>query len=478
MGGSHRTDAVTLPSPLRKLVLIPESLHFRDLLAAGAFDEIDDEDTSYLSLPLPAGAGLEALIPKRGHYLGAVDEQPERQRAYLEIRDLLFTSYRFRSRTARVKLRHLPLAARWRRKLAALPGVRHVKIARRMRRLGMHEELHRLMREAAPDLVITSASGSDSLVVDGLRCARALGIPTLALTYNWDNLSSKAAFPVLPEYFGVIGDQSAEHATKIHKADPESVGVLGAPYIDRYFRHPAGSTQSPFPFRYVLFAGCFRPFDELEAMEALDREIEAGGFDLKIVYLPHPRRLPRKRPDRVEEDRLPHVVIEPRVREGYVEGWSRVTDTPAGPRVKKMDITPLPLDAYPPLLENAEAVICPLSTIMLESAILRNRVLVLAYHDGLHDTSPGRAIKYLHFDRVDEVENFTICRRQRDLGPLFAEMAGRQWNRRRPPKQVTDYWIYHDERSYAQRLAAWVDEIGTCIGAPTHTGDRQLASAE
>ncbi|MEJ7785729.1 MAG: hypothetical protein WKF96_13065 [Solirubrobacteraceae bacterium] len=463
---------------MRKLVLIPESLHFRDLLAAGAFDEIDDEQTSYLSLPLPVAGGLEALIPKRGNYLGSVEEQPERQRTYLEIRDILFASYRFRSRTSRVKLRHLPFATRWRRKLAALPGVRHVKIARRMRRIGMHEDLYRLMRDVAPDLVITSASGSDSLVVDGLRCARALGVPTLALTYNWDNLSSKAAFPVLPEYFGVIGNQSAEHATQIHRVAPESVRVLGAPYIDRYFRHPAGSTRSPFPFRYVLFAGCFRQFDELQAIEALDHAIEAGGLDLKIVYLPHPRRLPRKRPDRIDEDRLRHVVVEPRVRDGYIEGWSRYTDTPGGRRLKKMDITPLPLEAYPPLLENAEAVICPLSTIMLESAILRNRVLVLAYHDALHDTSPGRAIKYLHFDGVDLVENFTICRRQRDLGPLFVEMAGRQWERRRPPKQLTDYWIYHDDRSYAQRLGAWVDEIGARIDIPARSGDPQLASAE
>lgn len=455
---------------MRKLVLIPNSLHFRDLLAAGAFDEIDDEQTFYLSLPLPQGSGLEALLPDRGRYVASVVEDPERERAYLEVRDLLFASYRFRSRTARVKLRHLPPATRWARKLSSLPGIRHVKIARRMRRLGMHEDLHRLMREVAPDLVITSASGSDSLVVDGLRCARALGIPTLALTYNWDNLSSKAAFPLLPEFFGVIGNQSAEHAATIHHVDPDRVGVLGAPYIDRYFRHPPGSTESPFPFRYVLFAGCFRPFDELTAIEALDEAVEAAGLDLKIVYLPHPRRLPRKRADRVVEERLRHIVIEPRVRGGYVDGWSEP--------VRKMAIEPLPLDAYPPLLENAEAVVCPLSTIMLESAILRNRVLVLAYHDGLHDTSPGRAINYLHFDRVDEVENFTICRRERDLGPLLTEMATTEWGARRPPKQLTDYWIYHDDSSYAQRLAAWVQEIGTRIGAPVHSGHSELANAE
>jgi hypothetical protein len=287
-----------------------------------------------------------------------------------------------------------------------------------------------------------------------VRSGRALGIAVLALIYNWDNLSSKAAFAVAPDYLGVGGYQAAEHAEEIHRFPRERVAVLGSPYIDLHFTHPPGSTSSPFPFPYVLFAGCYQPFDELTALELLEQEIERSKFDLRVVYLPHPRRLRRRNDDFVDEARFKHVVIEPRTRDGYVAE----RDKGKGRR------EPLPLDYYPALLENAEFVVCPLSTMMLEAAIFQRAVLVIAYHDGVHPTSPGVAIKYLHFDGVDRVDTFEVCREMSELGPLFSQLAREKRPPVRPPKEQTDYYVYHDEQPYSVRLRELVDEIGRMRG--------------
>jgi hypothetical protein len=443
---------------VRKLIFIRGARYYRDFVSAGAFEAIEDDDTYYVS-----GTGsVSKLFDGHPRHVASLEMPKWRGGAYAEARKLLLTSYRFRSRTARVKLNQLPLAERTRRKLAAAPGLRQWRIRNALRTTGLWPELHTTIEQLRPDIVIAPSSGIDMQIFDAIRSARALGIPSLALLFNWDNLSSKAAFVVPPDYMGVIGHQSAQHARQIHRIPPERVRVLGSPYIDHHFRHDPGSTESPFPFRYVLFAGCYQPFDELTAIEGLERTIEDEGLELKVVYLPHRWRLRRKRPDFVDESRFKHVVLEPRISRPYLDSWERDRGE-AYQASKTMDMDFLPLDYYPALLENAEFVVCPLSTMMLEAAIFRRRVIAIAYHDGLHPTSPGVAINYLHYDGVDRVENFEVCREMSDLGPLFTKLARDRRPAKRPPKEQMDWWIYHDERPFGERLAEFVAEIA---GAP------------
>jgi hypothetical protein len=431
---------------MRKLIVLASPLNVRDFLAAGAFDAIDDEHTFYVGGENVRSEELTA----RANYVGSFEMPQWRSEAYRKIRRLLITSYRIRSRTARVKHRQTPLLERLPWTLAALPGVRQLMVRAHLRKTGLNPSLHAIVEDVRPDLIIVPSSGVDPVVPDTLRSAKELRIPVLALIYNWDNLSSKAAFVVAPDYLGVGGHQAAEHAEQIHRIPRDRVAVIGSPYIDHHFGHEPGSTASPFPFPYVLFAGCYQPFDELTALEQLEQEIERSKLDLKVVYLPHPRRLRRRNDDFVDEARFKHVLIEPRTRDGYVAERGK----------DKGRRQPLPLDYYPALLENAEFVVCPLSTMMLEAAIFQRTVLVIAYHDGVHPTSPGVAIKYLHFDRVDRIDTFEVCREMRDLGPLFTRLAREKRPPARPPKEQTDYYVFHDERTYSERLKDLVDEIG------------------
>lgn len=442
---------------MRKLVVLSSQLNVRDFLSAGAFDALDDGETFYTG----GSNVLNEELTGRPTYVGAYELPRWRRETYRKVRRLLVTSYRFRSRTARVKLQQTPFVDRTMQKLAALPGRRQLKIRALMRKTGLNHSLHAIIEDLRPDLIIVPSSGVDPVVVDTVRSAKEVGVPVLALIYNWDNLSSKAAFVVEPDYLGVGGHQAAEHAEQIHRIPRERVAVLGSPYIDLHFAHRPGSTSSPFPFPYVLFAGCYQPFDELTALELLEQEIERSKLDLKVVYLPHPRRLRRRNDDFVDESRFKHVVIEPRIRDAYVAE----RDKGKGRR------QPLPLDYYPALLENAEFVVCPLSTMMLEAAIFMRTVLVIAYHDGVHPTSPGVAIKYLHFDGVDRVDTFEVCREMRDFAPIFTRLAREKRPPARPPKEQTDYYVYHDERPYSERLKQLVDQISRERGLARAPGD-------
>jgi hypothetical protein len=439
---------------LRKLIVIAADQYVRNLVGTGAFERIEDKETYYVASR--CGVRDPRLLAARGErYLGALEEAEPSTKPYAHLQNIMLAFYRSRSQTMRVKIERFPLHQRLRYKLYALPGLRALLIRRHLRRIGPNAQLHALMEELRPDVVIAPSGGIDPLVLDAVRSAKALGIPSLVLAHNWDNLSSKGAFAVKPDYLGVWGEQSVEHAVGIHGFRRERVTALGAPSLDPYFRHQPDSTEPPFPFRYALFAGCFTPFDELSALRRLEDAIEQAGLELKVVYRPHPHRRPRARPDFVDERLFRHVVLDPQVRDLYLASFEEYER--GAQRAKPLFP---PLDYYPGLFEHAELVICPLSTMIVEAAIFERRVIVIAYDDGVHRDSPAVVIDFDHFEGIDRIEGFEVCREPEELASAFVELSGKRSAPAKPLRDQIGWWLHHDERSYAERLAELVERIG------------------
>lgn len=393
-------------------------------------------------------------------YLGDVeDPRPEAKGLYKILRTTLLVAARRRSRTMRHKVSMIRQPLQLLYRLASLPGVRQVVIEAIKRRTGLNSGLQEIVARLRPDMVVAPSAGYDTLVWDGLRSAQDMGIPSLLLIHNWDNLSSKGAFAVRPEYLAVWGDQSVEFAERIHGVSPARVRAIGAPSFDVYVGHEPGSSEPPFPFPYVLFAGCYAPFEERSALERLDRLVSEHRLGLKIVYRPHPHRHPRSVADFVEEGSLQNVVIDPQIRPFYeasraeFETWS----TPERTRLKPLFPA---LEYYPSLLENAEFVICPLSTMIVEAALLERRVAVVAYDDGIHENSPAVVVDYDHFEGIDRIDGFSVCRTREQLDAAFLEMAAGGGHPQRPLKEQIRWWLHWDERPYGDRLQEWLAEIG------------------
>jgi hypothetical protein len=150
------------------------------------------------------------------------------------------------------------------------------------------------------------------------------------------------------------------------------------------------------------------------------------------------------------------VVIDPQVRDLYEAsfdeyGWRARRSKPLLPT----------LDYYPALLENAEFTVCPLSTMIVESAIFERRVIVIAYDDGIHQDSPALVVNYDHFEGIDRIDGFEICRTVDDLARLFCEFATDHDRPAAPLQEQIRWWLYHDEKTYADRLAALVREVSS-----------------
>jgi hypothetical protein len=437
-------------------VVIPADHYLRQFVRSGAFDEIDDGDLHYVAsesgvMHQPSRELLESLPNFHGY---VTDPRKRAKRPYGRLRDVLLAALAGRSFTMRHKLSLLASDHRRRLQLLALPGIRQVYVRRALAAAGQHEPLVELMRRLRPDVVLTPTGGYDTLVWDALRAAQATGTPTVALIHNWDNLSSKGAFAVRPDHLAVWGEQSAVHAQRIHGFAAGEVTAVGSPALDAYFHHEPGNTTSPFPFRYALFAGCYAPFDEAAALEHLDGVIEQHGLDLKIVYRPHPHRRPRKTPDFVDESRFRHVVLDPQIRDTYLESFEEY-----GPKAKRKKPLFPALDYYPALFEHTEFVICPLSTMMIEAAAFERRVLVVAYDDGIHPNAPNVVRRYDHFEGIEQLDGFSVAETLDGLGEGVQRLAAGEGMPARPLRDQIQWYLHHDERTYGERLAALLERL-------------------
>ena len=79
---------------MRKLVVIANEQYVRNLVQAGAFAGIEDEETFWVT----GGIRLELPVG-RGQYLGQVAMDKERRDEYTRLRQLMLMSYRDRSET-------------------------------------------------------------------------------------------------------------------------------------------------------------------------------------------------------------------------------------------------------------------------------------------------------------------------------------------------------------------------------------------
>ena len=435
---------------MRKLVVISADHYLRQFVRSGAFDEIEDGDLHYVAsergvMHRPSRELLASLPNFHGY---VTDPRKQAKRPYGRLRDVLLAALASRSFTMRHKLSLMAPDHRRKLKLLALPGVRQAYVRRALAAAGQHEQLIALMRRLRPDVVLTPTGGYDSLVWDALRAAQVTETPTVALIHNWDNLSSKGAFAVRPDWLAVWGEQSVDHAVRIHGFPRERAVPIGSPALDPYFRHEPGSTSSPFPFRYALFAGCYAPFDEREPLERLDALIERHALDLKIVYRPHPHRRARREPDFVDETKLRHVIVDPQVRETYLESFEEYA-----PKAKRKKPLFPALGYYPALFEHTEFVICPLSTMMIEAAAFERRVLVVAYDDGVHPNSPAEVVHYDHFAGIEQIPGFTVASSLDALGEQMLALEAGGWTPERPMRDAINHYLFHDERTYGRRLA-------------------------
>jgi hypothetical protein len=463
----------------RLLIVITSDLFVRNYLTTDALTAIQ----SQYDCQVASARSVSGSTEKIPGFAGYFDQDPEIERRHYNLLNVLTWAYRNASSSFRLRFMRIARAELliWRGDLQAYvrnvakffavnllrdrwPLYALVCGTRRLlplflraysRHIPIHPSVTELLERTRPILVICPSGAHDPGGIDFIRAARQLGIKTLFLIDNWDNLSSKSIFWVQPDFLAVWGEQSRDHAERIHGIGRERVFPVGTPRFDGYFRALETHPTSPFAFEYVLFTGCAIPFDEVTALQRLEAEIAAdpalyGG--LRIVYRPHPWRQLREREPQFVESEFRHVVLDPQLREAFLG----IDKTCVGDK----HLQPA-LDYYPGLLANARFVVAPLTTMVLEAAILKRHVLTLVYDDGIHLTSPHNAWRYFeHFRGLESVAGLRFCTNCDVLGDDFRTLFQVTGISSDVIGNGVEHFLHCSTRPYPQRLA---DVVATAI---------------
>ena len=103
------------------------------------------------------------------------------------------------------------------------------------------KEFKELKHHYQPALVMVSTPGMTVFEAEAILMAKKLGIPTVAVNFNWDNLTlQKAHLMRRCDYLLVWNDIIREQAINIHGYDPRKVFVSGVLRFDHYFIRQPG----------------------------------------------------------------------------------------------------------------------------------------------------------------------------------------------------------------------------------------------
>ncbi len=93
-----------------------------------------------------------------------------------------------------------------------------------------------------PSLIVTPTPGFTEMDAEAIVLARKSGIPSVAMDFSWDNLTSNCKHLRKTDYLITWTDGMRKQAIAIHGYDPDRVSVSGIMRFDHYFQDEAGET--------------------------------------------------------------------------------------------------------------------------------------------------------------------------------------------------------------------------------------------
>jgi hypothetical protein len=305
-----------------------------------------------------------------------------------------------------------------------------------------NKDLNYYINKINPEIIISPISGLELSTFILPSICKKKKIKSLFLVDNWDNISSKSLFFKKPDLLGVWGEQSRSHAIKIQKFEKKNVFNIGTPRFDIYFKK---RTKKKIGFKYILFCGTAVTFDEEKALTKINDILEKNKSffgNCKVIYRPHPWRQSNKF---IDIKKLTSVIMDSQLKKNYF--------------LKKFDVDFQPsLSHYPSLISNSEFVVGGLTSMIVESLILKKNYLALAFADENFTNQKDILNNFEHLKIIKKIKNITICNNidNKDLEKKLKIL----WINKNIYKKNLDRYlkriIYFDNFKYYQRLMKYI----------------------
>ncbi|MCW8914484.1 MAG: hypothetical protein OQK24_01375 [Magnetovibrio sp.] len=275
-------------------------------------------------------------------------------------------------------------------------------------------ELTTLLKEERPDLVIHPSTFDGYFINDVIAESAQQDIPSVLIMNSWDNPSIKQTVAGIPDKCVVWGEQTAAHCKRYMNIPDENLIKAGAAQFD-IFRQPPSLDREAFcaehsidpNHKILMYAGSSKKVDEYSHLSVLNEACEQGILkNTSILYRPHPWGECGKDGERMQSANWKHVEIE-RSMAPYVE------------RVAKGDcriFLDAPYSRTHDVLTHIDAVISPLSTIILEAALHGKPPLCFMPLDQEQQGSIFEIFSgMVHFEEIFRSDTFPVATSQKEL---------------------------------------------------------------
>ena len=119
------------------------------------------------------------------------------------------------------------------------------------------------------------------------------------------------------------------------------------------------------------------------------------------------------------------------------------------------------LHHLPRLYQAVDALISPMSTVLLEALLFGLPTMAVAFNDGKHSWSADKVSRMMHFKELYEVPGLLVCREREQFFPQLREVVSKigdaDFGTRL--RQSTNYFVYQNERPYSDRVVELVEKM-------------------
>lgn len=318
------------------------------------------------------------------------------------------TALSHRRATRRVWRKLLGIRGYWTSWLYSWPLTHRWYRAYMLKEIGEHTALNTLLEEERPDVILHPTVLEGLFVSDLVRYGQANKTPTVFIMNSWDNPATKAMMVGYPSQLVVWGEQTRQHAVQHLNMPPDRIVCLGAAQFDLYREPPKENAVEyrrrlgiPPHRKVLLYAGSSKGLNETSHLIRLDEAIERGDLkDTVILYRPHPwRSYPQDEADFCSL-KWQHVLLDP-----SSEAFYRLSR-----EATRMHVELANYENTHTVLSAVDAVISPLSTILLEAAMHGKPIAAyLPDEDIKTNTHLATVANMVHFEEFFERVDCIKC---------------------------------------------------------------------
>ena len=350
------------------------------------------------------------------------------------------------------------------------PGIYHWYRRQMLARIGDDPLLDGLLEEEKPDVIVHPTVLEGLFVSDLIRWGRVHGVPTVFLMNSWDNPAVKAVAVGAPDRLVVWGEHSRQVAHERMGIPLEHLPAFGAAQFDLYRRPPRETPAAyrarlgvPAGRRLLLYAGSSKGLDETAHLRTLEMAIEREELrNCTVLFRPHPWRAAAAGEADFFSLSWRHVMMAPDMADYY----RRHRQETAIIHLADSEETHVTLSAV-------DAVISPLSTILLEAGLHGKPILAyLPDEDVQRNIAMFSMVRSVHFrdffERVDCLQCVSADALVDDSRKLL-EAAERPGTADRLRRQC-EFFVTPGERSYAAQLDELIRRVGSASWSAAKRG--------